>query len=374
MNLNPIVLQKIQQMTHKYGENVFNDGRFKVLITHELSDRAFLRISRLLNISITEMDTYTRIKEWLSSKEASNIDLIDKLILELTSDYGIQYELAQEAILYIATVAGITDYITTDATFVNALRFSEPDNNIYSYIKDGSEIPRLVTSLLANTTGNSPFIVAAENFLFLACVEYLYSEAPIEERNMFMILELINAGITKNNDSPDYQTDLDRLFNMLNEKNPNHAALKHYADYKAASGTNYNFIIQSCITRLKYFDVKTLLFQYYSKNAIDIERLAMTLLSNTKWEEKPSCKIFNSEMLLLKSILFYIAQKSSWGKQNFEEIFEVLDNLNQIEKYANSDLTLPINEVFQEYQKLSEEIKSEVIASMKKRNFYAEFK
>jgi hypothetical protein len=375
MVLNPVIFQKLQLMPNKYGESIFSDGRFKVLIFHELSDRSFLRNCRLLDIAITEMNAYDRIKSELATDVAYVRNLLDNLILELTSDYGIQFELAQEMLQYIASIVGFTGYETTDATFVSALRFDEDDNNLFSYINDGSEMPRLITSLLAHTTGNSPSIVAAENFLLLSFAEYLYSEAPIDDQNMFMFMELLNAGIT-NMDSSDFKTGLDRLFDMLEEKNPLHNSLRHYGDYKTAAGSNINFVIQSCIVRLKHFDIRTQLFQNYSKTEIDINRLAMTILSNTRWLEKrkQSANVYSAEMLLLRSVLTYIAQKLPWQKCNFAEIFTLINNLDTVENCVKDNTATAIATVYAEYSNLPPDLKSEAMTSMKKRNFYRDFK
>ena len=97
-----------------------------------------------------------------------------------------------------------------------------------------------MTNLFKNTTpkgaqSQDPFWDQAAQMLLLALVFYLHYEAPPEERNFSMVMEMIRAGEVREDDDT-YQSPLDELFDRLEMRDPEHIALKYYRNYRSGSG------------------------------------------------------------------------------------------------------------------------------------------
>ena len=112
--------------------------------------------------------------------------------------------------------------------------------NPFEYIKDDKDILKLITNLIRNTTPkgsqtNDPFWEKSETALLEALCLYLLHEAPKEEQNFSMVMEMITAADVREDDE-DYQSPLDELFERLELRNPNSLALKQYKIYKQAAG------------------------------------------------------------------------------------------------------------------------------------------
>ena len=107
--------------------------------------------------------------------------------------------------------------------------------NPFVYIKTDNDVQKLVTNLFKSTTPkgsstNDPFWDTAASMLLLALIFYLKYEAPEEEQNFVMVMELLRAGDVKEDDD-EYVSPLDMLFNRLETRNPEHIALKYYRAY-----------------------------------------------------------------------------------------------------------------------------------------------
>ena len=111
--------------------------------------------------------------------------------------------------------------------------------NPFMYIHSEKDILKLVTALMANTKGegkgNDPFWEKAETLLYTALIGYIHYEAPKEEQNFATMLEFINAFEVREDDE-DFQNAVDRMFERLKRKNPNHFAVRQYAKFKLAAG------------------------------------------------------------------------------------------------------------------------------------------
>lgn len=136
--------------------------------------------------------------------------------------------------------------------------------NPFVYINNDNDIQRLVTNLFKNTTpkgsqSNDPFWDQAASMLLKALVSYLHYEAPPEEQNFSMVLELIRAG-----EIPDEQMDtiitsqLDDVFNKLENDNPDHIALKYYRSYRSGSAKTLKSIQITLLARLEKFNLDSL--------------------------------------------------------------------------------------------------------------------
>ena len=134
--------------------------------------------------------------------------------------------------------------------------------NPFVYLKEDNDIQRLVTNLFKNTTpkgskSQDPFWDQAAMMLLLALVFYLHYEAPPEEQNFSMVMDMIRAGEVKEDDDS-YVSALDGLFDRLRFRNPEHIALKYYRNYRSGSGKTLKSIQITLISRLEKFNLETL--------------------------------------------------------------------------------------------------------------------
>lgn len=134
--------------------------------------------------------------------------------------------------------------------------------NPFVYLRDDNDIQRLVTNLFKNTTpkgsqSQDPFWDQAATMLLLALVFYLHYEAPPEEQNFPMVMEMIRAGEVKEDDD-NYKSALDILFERLAMRNAEHIALKYYRSYHSGSGKTLKSIQITLISRLEKFNLESL--------------------------------------------------------------------------------------------------------------------
>ena len=144
---------------------------------------------------------------------------------------------------------------------LNTINFKKSMHyNPFVYIRSEKDILKLVNTLIANTKGEGEksaedFWVKAERLLYCALVGYIWYEAPAEEMNFITLLELINASEAREDDE-EYQSPVDLLFADLEERDPDHFAVKQYRKYKLAAGKTAKSILISCASRLAPFDIK----------------------------------------------------------------------------------------------------------------------
>ena len=134
--------------------------------------------------------------------------------------------------------------------------------NPFVYLRDDNDIQRLVTNLFKNTTpkgsqSQDPFWDQTATMLLLALVFYLHYEAPPEEQNFPMVMEMIRAGDVREDDDT-YKSALDILFERLEMRNPEHIALKYYRNYHSGSGKTLKSIQITLISRLEKFNLDSL--------------------------------------------------------------------------------------------------------------------
>ncbi len=134
--------------------------------------------------------------------------------------------------------------------------------NPFVYLESDDDVQRLTTNLIKNTTPKGsqtldPFWDQAASMLLKALVFYLFYEAPPEEQNFPMVMEMIRAGDVKENDD-DYVSALDILFRELEERNPEHIALKYYKAYHSGAAQTLKSIQISLIARLEKFNLPSL--------------------------------------------------------------------------------------------------------------------
>jgi len=134
--------------------------------------------------------------------------------------------------------------------------------NPFVYLRDDKDVLRLVNNLIRNTTpkgaqSSDPFWERAETALLEALILYLVNEAPPEEQNFSMVMEMINAAEVREDDE-EYASVLDELFERLAMRDPEHLAVKQYHIFKLAAGKTAKSILISCGARLAPFDIQEL--------------------------------------------------------------------------------------------------------------------
>jgi len=134
--------------------------------------------------------------------------------------------------------------------------------NPFAYLHDEKDILKLVNTLIANTKGSGEksgedFWVKAERLLYCALIGYIHYEAPDAERNFTALLEMINASEAREDDS-EFQSPVDLMFERLEEKDPEHFAVKQYKKFLLSAGKTRSSILISCGARLAPFDIKEL--------------------------------------------------------------------------------------------------------------------
>ena len=134
--------------------------------------------------------------------------------------------------------------------------------NPFAYLRDEKDILKLVNTLIANTKGSGEksgedFWVKAERLLYCALIGYIHYEAPDAERNFTTLLEMINASEAREDDS-EFQSPVDLMFERLEEKDPEHFAVKQYKKFLLSAGKTRSSILISCGARLAPFDIKEL--------------------------------------------------------------------------------------------------------------------
>ena len=134
--------------------------------------------------------------------------------------------------------------------------------NPFVYLRSDNDIQRLVTNLFKNSTpkgsqSQDPFWDQAATMLLLALIFYLHYEAPPEEQNFPMVMEMIRAGEVREDDET-YKSALDILFERLEMRNPEHIALKYYRSYHSGSGKTLKSIQITLISRLEKFNLESL--------------------------------------------------------------------------------------------------------------------
>ena len=146
---------------------------------------------------------------------------------------------------------------------LNTINFKKSMHyNPFHYIRSEKDILKLVNTIIANTKGEGEkstedFWVKAERLLYSALIGYIWYEAPEEEQNFPMVMEMLRAGEVREDDDQ-YQSPLDELFERLEMKNPEHIAVKYYKDYHSGSAKTLKSIQITLAARLEKFNLSSL--------------------------------------------------------------------------------------------------------------------
>ncbi len=131
--------------------------------------------------------------------------------------------------------------------------------NPLAYIHSEKDILKIVNVLIENTQGEGErstekFWVDCERLLYTALIAYLREEAPAEEQNIPMMIEMLDYCKVSENDE-NYQSPIDIIFEDLEREKPNCLAVKQYKKFKHAAGKTMKSILISCAARLAPFDI-----------------------------------------------------------------------------------------------------------------------
>ena len=134
--------------------------------------------------------------------------------------------------------------------------------NPFVYLRDDNDVQRLVTNLFKSTTpkgsqSNDPFWDTAASMLLMALVFYLKYEAPPDEQNFPMVMEMLRAADVRE-DMDEYTSPLDELFERLEMRDPDHIAVKYYKDYHSGSAKTLKSIQITLAARLEKFNLSSL--------------------------------------------------------------------------------------------------------------------
>ena len=208
--------------------------------------------------------------------------------------------------------------------------------NPFVYLETDNDVQKLVTNLFKATTpkGSSsqdPFWDTAASMLLLSLIFYLKYEAPVEEQNFSMVIEMLRAGDVKEDDDG-YLSPLDILFNRLEVKNPEHIALKYYRDYHSGSAKTLKSIQITLASRLEKFNLDSL------AKLTMVDELDLRTLGEKKTALFALIPDNDTSFNFLVSILY---------TQLFQQLFYVADH-----KYGGS-LPIPVHFVMDEFANVS---------------------
>lgn len=208
--------------------------------------------------------------------------------------------------------------------------------NPFVYLKDDNDVQRLVTNLFKSTTpkgsqSNDPFWDTAASMLLLSLIFYLWYEAPEEEQNFTMVMEMLRAGDVKEDDDM-YLSPLDLLFEKLENTNPDHIALKYYKDYHSGSAKTLKSIQITLASRLEKFNLRSLSMLTMT------DELELSSLGEKKTALFALIPDNDTSFNFIVSILY---------TQLFQQLFYVADH-----KYKGS-LPVPVHFVMDEFANVS---------------------
>ena len=190
---------------------------------------------------------------------------------------------------------------------LNTINFSKSMHyNPFAYLRSEKDILKLVNTIIVNTKGEGAqsaedFWVKSERLFYSALIGYIFYEAPEEEKNFTTMLDMINASEAKEDDS-EFQSPVDLMFARLEEKDPEHFAVRQYKKFLLSAGKTRASILVSCGARLAPFDIRELreLMEYdeMELDTLGDRKTAMFLIMSD------TDSTFNFVIAILQSQLF----------------------------------------------------------------------
>ena len=164
---------------------------------------------------------------------------------------------------------------------LNTINFKKSMHyNPFAYIRSEKDILKLVNTIILNTKGEGQqsgedFWVKAEKLYYTALIGYIWYECVEEEQNFTTLLDMINASEAREDDE-EFKNPVDLMFDELEEREPDHFAVKQYKKYKLAAGKTAKSILISCGARLAPFDIKEL------RDLTSYDELGLDMLGDEK--------------------------------------------------------------------------------------------
>ena len=208
--------------------------------------------------------------------------------------------------------------------------------NPFVYLKDDNDVQKLVTNLFKATTpknaqSQDPFWDTAASMLLLALVFYLRYEAPEEEQNFAMVMEMLRYG-SVSEEEEEYISPLDSLFYDLELRMPDHIAVKYYKNYRSGAGKTLKSIQLTLAARLEKFNLESL------ANLTRTDELELSMLGEKKTAIFALIPDNDTSFNFLVSILY---------TQLFQQLFYLADH-----KYGGS-LPVPVHFLMDEFANVS---------------------
>ena len=144
---------------------------------------------------------------------------------------------------------------------LNTINFSKSMKyNPFRYLHSEKDVLKLVNILICNTKGEGEksaedFWVKSERLFYTALIGYIWQEAPEEEMNFTTLLEMINASEAREDD-PEFQSPVDLMFERLEERDPDHFAVRQYKKFLLSAGKTRSSILISAGARMAPFDIR----------------------------------------------------------------------------------------------------------------------
>ena len=208
--------------------------------------------------------------------------------------------------------------------------------NPFVYLQNDNDIQRLVTNLFKSTTpkgsqSNDPFWDTAASMLLLALVFYLHYEAPTDEQNFAMVMEMLRAGSIEDEEDP-RPSPLDNLFSELEYENPDHIALKYYRSYHSGSAKTLKSIQITLAARLEKFNLESL------ASLTSTDELELSTLGEKKTALFALIPDNDTSFNFLVSILY---------TQLFQQLFYSADHIH------DGSLPIPVHFLMDEFANVS---------------------
>ena len=225
---------------------------------------------------------------------------------------------------------------------LNTINFSKSMKyNPFVYIHSEKDVLKLVNTLISNTKGEGEksaedFWVKSERLFYSALIGYIWYEAPAEEMNFSTLLEMINASEAREDD-PEFQSPVDLMFERLEQKDPDHFAVRQYKKFLLSAGktlvletgrmfqqAGYRIKILNTINFSKSMKYNPFVYIHSEK---DVLKLVNTLISNTKGEGEKSAEDFwvKSERLFYSALIGYIWYEAPAEEMNFSTLLEMIN-------------------------------------------------
>ena len=225
---------------------------------------------------------------------------------------------------------------------LNTINFSKSMKyNPFRYLHSEKDVLKLVNTLICNTKGEGEksaedFWVKSERLFYTALIGYIWQEAPEEEMNFTTLLEMINASEAREDD-PEFQSPVDLMFERLEERDPDHFAVRQYKKFLLSAGKTRSSILISAGARMAPFDIREVreLMEddELELDTIGDEKTALFLIKTCRPPRQkrwfisvPYCPYYSTLVTVLQDFFigFFrsLSRKYSWKSKKFDNFVQ----------------------------------------------------